>query len=218
MARRKRDRTKKRRRLRRIFWIALAGLAGALWLYYPDPPERPGDICHVFSERPAWYIKARRSEKRWGAPLNVTMAIMRHESGFRAHARTGWRYFLGFIPVGRLSSAYGYAQAQDATWNLYRAETGREQASRNSFGDAVDFIGWYIDTSKRMLKLDAKNASAHYLAYHEGQQGYRRGTHLKKGWLLAYAKKVEATATLYAGQLAQCRKKLDRAARWLFWV
>ena len=192
--------------------------AGALYLYFPAPPERPGDICHVFSERPAWYILARRSEKRWEAPMQVTMAIMRHESGFRKHARTRWRLFLGFIPVGRVSSAYGYAQAQDSTWNLYRTKTGREDASRNDFGDAVDFIGWYMDVSRRMLNLKPKNAYAHYLAYHEGQLGYKRGAHLNQAWLLHYAKKVEATASRYAGQLAQCRTKLNQATWWMFWV
>ncbi len=218
MAKRKRDRIKKRRRFRRILWMSMPLLAGAVYLQFPAPPERPGDICHVFSDRLAWYVKAKRAERRWGAPIHVKMAIMRHESGFRKHARTGWRFVLGFIPVGRLSSAYGYAQAQDATWDLYRERTGREKANRNDFGDAVDFIGWYMDVSRRTLSLSPENTYAHYLAYHEGQLGYKRGAHLKKAWLLAYAKKVEATAKRYARQLKQCRKKLDRVSWWLFWV
>jgi hypothetical protein len=218
MARRKRDRIKKRRRFRRIVWVPVLLSAGALYLYFPAPPERPNDICHVFSERPAWYVKAKRAARRWEAPIHVKMAIMRHESGFRAHARSRWRYFLGVIPVGRVSSAYGYTQALDSTWDLYRENTGRSRASRNDFGDSVEFIGWYMDVSKRMLGLKPENTYAHYLAYHEGQLGYRRGSYQKKAWLLAYAKKVESTAAQYAGQLAQCREKLDRASWWLFWV
>lgn len=193
-------------------------LAAGLYLYLPATPQRPDDLCHVFSHRLGWYIKAKRSEERWGAPIHVRMAIMRHESGFQQYARTGWRFVLGFIPVGRKSSAYGYAQAQDATWDLYRKETGRAEARRNDFGDAVDFIGWYMDLSKRKLSLKPENAYAHYLAYHEGQLGYGRGSHLKKAWLLGYAKKVAATAARYSAQLKQCRMTLDRASRWMFWV
>ncbi|MFW6027457.1 MAG: transglycosylase SLT domain-containing protein [bacterium] len=218
MAKRKRDRIRKRRRGRRILFLSLLAGAGALYLYFPAPPERPDDICHVFSERLDWYIQAKRSANRWGAPLHVKMAIMRHESGFRKHARTRWRFFLGIVPVGRISSAYGYAQAQDSTWDLYREKTGRTGASRNDFGDAVDFIGWYMDVSKRMLNLEPGNAYAHYLAYHEGQAGYKRGSHRKKAWLLKYAKRVAATSKRFEQQLSQCRTKLDRASWWRFWL
>ena len=30
------------------------------------------------------------------------------------------RYFLGIIPLGRESSAFGYAQALDGTWTDYK--------------------------------------------------------------------------------------------------
>ena len=33
-------------------------------------------------------------------------------------------YFLGFIPIGRASDAYGYAQAKTMTWDDYVRETG----------------------------------------------------------------------------------------------
>lgn len=198
--------------------MLLLVFAGWLYLYFPAPPERPGNICHVFSERPSWYILAGRAAERWNTPVHVKMAIMRHESGFRRHARTRWRWFLGIIPLGRVSSAYGYAQAQDGTWALYREKTGRTGASRHDFGDAADFIGWYMSVSRRMLGLDPENAYAHYLAYHEGQLGYKRGSHREKAWLLKYARRVAATAKRYAGQLSQCRKKLDRATWWRFWV
>lgn len=218
MARRKRDRIRKRRGLRRMLWLSVPLAAGALYLYFPAPPERPDDICHVFSERPAWFIKARRAERRWKAPAHVMMAIMRHESAFRRHARTPRRYVLWIFPVGRISSAYGYAQAADGTWALYREKTGRERASRHDFGDAVNFIGWYMNVSQRMLGLKPENVYAHYLAYHEGQAGYKRGTHRKKAWLLKYAKKVAGTSSRFERQLKTCRKKLERATWWRFWV
>ena len=48
-----------------------------------------------------------------------------------------------FIPLGRPSSAKGYAQAQDPVWGEYQKERGRLFRSRGDMEDALDFIGWY---------------------------------------------------------------------------
>ncbi|MDA8740572.1 lytic transglycosylase, partial [Rhodobacteraceae bacterium] len=50
---------------------------------------------------------------------------------------------------------------------------------------------------------DARNQ---YLAYHEGQGGFMRGTHLKKSWLLAVADKVADRSATYRRQLKSCGK------------
>ena len=42
------------------------------------------------------------------------------------------------------SSAYGYAQALEGTWDDYRKDTGRRGADRDDFADSSDFIGWYM--------------------------------------------------------------------------
>ena len=49
-----------------------------------------------------------------------------------------------------------------------------------------------------------------YLAYHEGQGGWKKGTHLKKKWLLDVAKNVERNANLYNSQLNDCENKLNK--------
>ena len=46
-----------------------------------------------------------------GAPVHVQMAILHQESKFIPNAKTPRKYFLGIVPWGRQSSAYGYAQA-----------------------------------------------------------------------------------------------------------
>jgi len=57
---------------------------------------------------------------------------------------------LWIIPWGRVSSAYGYSQAKTPTWDDYERETGNSWASRDSFADAIDFMGWFIDKSHRV--------------------------------------------------------------------
>ena len=93
-----------------------AMLVGALALLAAGcaatPPTRQGNICHVFEQYPDWYDYARKSAERWGTPVHVQMSFVRHESSYRSDAKPPRRWFL-FIPLGRPSSAKGYAQAQD---------------------------------------------------------------------------------------------------------
>lgn len=77
-----------------------------------------------------------------GVPVHVQMAIIHQESKFIGDNRTPVKYVLGVLPMGgRQSSAYGYAQALDATWKEYqRAEGGRGGAKRDDIRDATDFM------------------------------------------------------------------------------
>jgi len=183
----------------------LAGCAGS-------PPKRQHDICAVFDQHPSWYDYARASERRWGTPVRIQMAFVRHESSYRENAKPPYEWFL-FIPLGRASSAKGYAQIQDPAWKDYKAERGSLFRSREDMEDALDFIGWYNDKSHRELgisKWDAKNL---YLAYHEGRGGYRRGSYKKKRRLLAIAANVARTAGEYGAQLQQCEERF-RCRKW----
>ena len=148
--------------------VLAAGCASA-------PPEQQADLCEVFEQYPDWYDYARDSVKQWGTPVHVLMAFVRHESSYRAKAKPPFKWFL-FIPLGRASSAKGYAQAQDPVWGEYQAERGRLFRSRSDMEDALDFIGWYNYKSWRELGIDRADAYRLYLAYHEGRGGYRRGT------------------------------------------
>ena len=106
----------------------------------------------------------------------------------------------------RKSSAYGYAQAIDGTWDIYKKQAKKPFASRRSFKDSVDFIGWYNKKSNKLLGIPKDNARLLYLAYHEGQTGYARGSYRKKTWLMGVANKVSRRASMYKTQLRRCNK------------
>ncbi|WP_421786798.1 hypothetical protein [Hyphobacterium sp.] len=190
-----------------LFAICAAGLAAACG---HSPPESTHDACLILEDNRAWWRDLRRSEDRWGLSPGVQLAILKRESSFDANARPARRRLLGIIPGPRPSSAYGYAQALDGTWDWYREDTGRRWADRDDFGDATDFIGWYGNMSGRLSSIPPTNARALYLAYHQGHTGYNRGTYRGISWLNRAADQVATDAARYDRQIAQCRRRLDR--------
>jgi hypothetical protein len=179
------------------------------------PPKNINDICEIFREKGGWYDDAKDSFERWGVPIHVQLAIIYQESHFKYDARTEMQYFLWFIPIGRKSSAYGYAQVKDATWEWYMKSTDNWGADRDDFDDSVDFIGWYGKRSYDTLKISKWDAYNQYLAYHEGQGGYRKKSYKKKPWLIKVAKKVDRLAKTYHTQLSRCEDELNSG--WWFW-
>ena len=179
-------------------------------------PQGQADVCQVFDQFPDWYDHARESAERWGTPIHILMAFVRHESSFRSHAKPPFEWFL-FIPLGRPSSAKGYAQAQDPVWGEYKAERGRLFKSRSDMEDALDFIGWYNQKSSRELGISRNDAQQLYLAYHEGRGGYRRGTWKSKPDLQRVAKRVEDTARQYKAQLDRCESRFRCDSWYQIW-
>lgn len=180
------------------------------------PPKRVHDVCDIFDDKYAWYVAAKEAHKKWGSPPHVTMAIMHQESRFRAKAKPPRKKIFGFIPGPRPSSAYGYAQAIDPTWDIYRKQTGNRGADRDDFRDAIDFIGWYNSVTRKRNKIALHDAERLYLAYHEGHTGYAKGSYHKKAWLKVVAKKVNRQANQYQQQLNICQKDLNQMTikRW----
>lgn len=170
----------------------------------PAPPRNALNLCAVFAEKTDWQKPAHRTERRWGVPVSVLMATMYHESSYRADARPPRRYFLGFIPGPRPSTAYGYAQALDGTWDEYVSRNSRWFASRDDFDDAIDFIGWYHHLSTRAIGIRSDDIYNLYLAYHEGRGGFMRNSYLEKPWLVRYAERVRETEGNYRQQLGAC--------------
>jgi len=170
----------------------------------PSPPRNALNLCSVYAEKTEWRTPTLRSEKRWNIPASVLMATMFHESSYRADARPPRRYFLGFIPGPRPSTAYGYAQALDGTWDEYVSRNSRWFANRDEFDDAIDFIGWYHNLSTREIGIRADDTVNLYLAYHEGRNGFARNSYLEKPWLMRYAQRVGATELSYRNQLSEC--------------
>jgi len=194
-------------------WLWLCILSVGLWGCRATPPANPDELCKIFAERPGWYRAAWKAQQRWGTPVAVTMAFVHRESSFRANAKPPRRKFLWVLPGRRLSSAYGYAQATNETWQDYLQDRGGWFRNRNDFRDAVDFIGWYNRLSQRELGIAAADAKRLYLAYYHGRGGYRRGVYRGDKLSAQYAAKVAQRAARYTRQQRKCAKPPSR----FFW-
>jgi len=182
-----------------------------------SPPSDVDNICAIFSEKGGWYKDAADARDEWGSPIPVMMAIMYQESTFDAKAKPPRKKIFGFIPGPRPSSAYGYSQALDPTWELYKRNAGRYGADRDDFGDAIDFVGWYNNQSYKRSGIAKTDTNGLYLAYHEGQGGYNRRTYRKKQWLIDVAHKVNRRATTYSNQLTGCEDELKSDSSFFGW-
>ncbi|WP_145107542.1 lytic transglycosylase [Cereibacter sediminicola] len=185
-----------------ILLVFLASCGGGRY----SPPRDLENACSIVAERPQYYRAMKATERRWGVPVSVQMATIHQESKFIGNARTPHQFLLGIIPMGRQSSAYGYSQALDGTWEEYMAERNKRRARRDRIEDATDFMGWYMDGTTRRLGIPKWDATNQYLAYHEGRTGYARGSQNGKPWLIAVSKRVGEREQRYRAQLASCRR------------
>ncbi|MCG8670960.1 MAG: hypothetical protein MI867_16240 [Pseudomonadales bacterium] len=178
-----------------------------------SPPKKVNDLCSIFREKDDWHEEAVDTAKKWGTEVPVLMAIMHQESKFIGDNKPEFEWFL-FIPLGRASSAYGYAQALDETWDTYIRATGNRGADRDDFDDAIDFIGWYSSESYRRNKIRRNDTYHLYLAYHEGHGGFERRSFKNKQWLKNIAKKVSGKSIQYRRQYNKCKDSLDSGWFW----
>ena len=169
-------------------------------------PKNTADGCSIFSERYLWYKHAKKTEKKWGTPIYVQLAIIKMESDFDWLAKPERYKLFKVIPYKRPSSSFGYSQAVRGTWKQYKEETGNKYALRYRFKDSVDFIGWYTDKSEKLLKISKKDAFKQYIAYHEGWGAYKN--YKKKEKVILYAKKVQRQSNKYKKQLDACKNSL----------
>lgn len=163
-------------------------------------PKNVDNICAIFNEKNRWIEPAQQSYNKWGIPVELMMAIIRHESSFRSQAR----------PLdkkgNRVSSAYGYSQAIDGTWDIYKKENDKPRADRTKFSDAIDFVGWY--SSKSISKgenISPFDVNALYVFYHDGWGALPEdGSRKLKPEVLKVAAKIYQQTLTYHRQLKDC--------------
>ena len=74
-------------------------------------PQNTSDGCSIFSERYLWYKHAKKTDKKWGTPINLQLAIIKMESDFDWRAKPARQKLFKVIPYKRPSSSFGYSQA-----------------------------------------------------------------------------------------------------------
>lgn len=183
--------------------IALLGSCGAR---YNSAPKNLDNACAIVSERPSYLRAFKNTQRKYGVPVPVIMAMIYQESKFISDNRPPHRYALGVIPIGRQSSALGYSQALDGTWEEYQRLTNNRSASRERIEDATEFMGWYMTQTVKETGVPINDTRNQYLAYHDGRSGYLRGTWRSKSWLIRIANEVGARAAMYDQQLRSCGK------------
>ena len=199
-----------------IKFFLLCVLVGTLAGCTTPRPTNIHNVCTIFKQYPEWFWNTQATQKKWGVPESVQMAIIYQESHFNATARPPREHLLWVIPWFRPTTAYGYSQALKSTWEIYEKSTGHYSADRSRFAAATDFIGWYSNRINKQLGIRKNDAYRLYLAYHEGIEGYREKTYLQKPWLMQVARNVSARANAYHNQLISCWNELPKKPWWRF--
>ena len=117
--------------------MALVLLAASCGVGSGKAPRQLDNACSILSERPTYLAAFKAAERKYGVPVHVQMATIYQESKFVSDARTPFRYAAGVVPLGRQSSAYGYSQALDGTWEEYQDQTGKRSARRDRIKDCL---------------------------------------------------------------------------------
>ena len=170
-------------------------------------PKNTTNSCLIFSEKYLWYKHTKKTEEKWGVPIYIQLAIIKRESDFNWLAKPKRLKLFKVIPYKRPSSSFGYSQAVKGTWEQYKKETNHKLATRVRFKDSVDFIGWYINKSEKILKIPKTDVFRQYIAYHEGWGNYKNYKNNKK--VIILAKRVKQQAEKYKKQIEQCKNKLS---------
>ena len=158
-------------------------------------PKNTKNSCAIFEDRYLWYKHTKKVEEKWGVPVYIQLAFVKKESDFNWLAKPPRHKLFKVIPYKRKSSSFGYSQAVKGTWEQYKNETGNKYATRARFKDSVDFIGWYINKTHKLLKIPKNDAYRQYLAYYKGWGDYKNYSKDKKA--IIYAKSTKDIASKY---------------------
>ncbi|MFT6834693.1 MAG: hypothetical protein ACJA0H_000725 [Francisellaceae bacterium] len=170
-----------------------------------SPPNNINNACSIVQQYPSWYYDAEKSYKKWGVPVNTQLAIIYKESSFKADVKPPRKKLLGFIPWSHITTASGYSQAVDGTWDMYKKATGNSGASRSSFEDSVDFIGWYGNYISKRTGVSKSDTYMIYMAYYLGPGAVRSGSYKRNKMAKEVSGVAQKWANKYASQLKTCK-------------
>ena len=173
-------------------------------------PKYPQNACKIFGENYLWYKAIKKSSEKYDAPVYMILAFINKESGFNRWAKPKRTKLFKIVPYKRPSSSFGYSQAVNKTWELYKTETNNPLALRTRFKDSVMFIGWYINKTNKINKIPFNDAYRQYLNYYLGWKSYSKKKYKTDKKSIILAKKVEKQSKIYKNQLKECQKALNR--------
>ena len=184
-----------------IYFIFLASCSSV--------PKYPQNACKIFGENYLWHKHAKKSSEIYGAPIHVILAFVKKESGFNRWAKPKRTKLFKVIPYKRPSSSFGYSQAVNKTWELYKTETKNPLALRTRFKDSVMFIGWYMNKTKKINKIPLTDSYRQYLNYYLGWGNYSKKVYKSDKKAIIFAKSVQKQSQVYKSQLKECEKNLN---------
>ena len=173
-------------------------------------PKYPSNACKIFGEKYLWYKHSKKSSEVYDVPIHIILAFVNKESGFNRWAKPKRKKLFKIVPYKRPSSSFGYSQAVNKTWDLYKKETDSPLALRTRFKDSVMFIGWYMNKTYKINKIPLNDSYRQYLNYYLGWGNYAKKTYLTDQNAIIFAKRVEKQSKIYKNQLKECQKILDR--------
>lgn len=165
-----------------------------------EPPSNPQDLCGVFQEKDSWYVAAHKVHDRYGIPVHVAVAILAQDHGLKIRENDTVDSIVSKIA----GEEDGYLTVSDDIWRQYTNEAGSFLSDRKNFGDALDFIAWYMNKSYEKCGIALSDAYAQYLCYREGWDGYKQESYKVKSWLQNDAEQVTKRAYTYRNQLLHC--------------
>ena len=173
-------------------------------------PKYPQNACKIFSEKYFYLKYSRAASKKWGVPISSILAVINKESGFQRFAKPKRKRIFKIIPYRRPSSSFGFSQAVNKTWDLYKNENKKPAALRISFKNSSDFIGWYFWKTNKINKISFTDTRNMYLNYYLGWQAYKNKAYQKDKKAIIFAKSVEKQAKIYKNQLQECKSILKK--------
>ena len=172
-------------------------------------PKYPQNACKIFGQKYLWYKSAKKSSDTYGVPIHIILAFVNKESGFNRWAKPKRKKLFKIVPYKRPSSSFGYSQAVNKTWELYKKETNNPLALRTNFRHSVLFIGWYMNKTKKINNIPLTDSYRQYLNYYLGWGNYAKEVYKTDKKAIIFAKRVQEQSKIYKNQLAGCQKSLN---------